>query len=268
LYNQGKPDPEIANAVGVSPQLIFVWRKKNRLPNQSKRKGVVVPPVVSEPKPWVPDPMLVEESRLMKEATAQFKAARNPSPAPSFVDKGGMFFADIADIVPPRKPAIINQDLEDIVADMNAARAAYKAKEVKEIPEDIKREMFCDPETPCTEREDYVTGHEVEPIRSEEVEAQPKPLMHILKCQQPYFDDIWEGYKTFEVRLNDREYEAGDSVLLIAYNAEHSIYETRQIFANIGYLLSGKSFPALLDEETVVFSLINIRRYELQEVGV
>ena len=157
---------------------------------------------------------------------------------------------------------------EDIVADMNAARAAYKAKEVKEIPEDIKREMFSDPETPCTEREDYVTGHEVEPIRSEEVEAQPKPLMHILKCQQPYFDDIWEGYKTFEVRLNDREYEAGDSVLLIAYNAEHSIYETRQIFANIGYLLSGKSFPALLDEETVVFSLINIRRYELQEVGV
>lgn len=199
LYVKGGHDAEIAKKLNCSPAMVGEWRRKNDLPgnkqlksgfnNSAKQRSAIES--TDEPKPWVPDPMLVEENEALKRETGRWKASES-----------GTHLID------------------------------------------------------------------TKPIAAEEVEAQPKPLTHILKCQQPYFDDIWEGYKPFEVRLNDREYEAGDSVLLMAYNAEHSIYETRQIFANIGYILSGKSFPALLNEEVVVFSLINIKRYELQEVNL
>lgn len=48
LYNTGKSDSQIADALGVTPQVIFIWRKKTGLPSQKVRKGVMVPPVVPE----------------------------------------------------------------------------------------------------------------------------------------------------------------------------------------------------------------------------
>ncbi|MHB9019384.1 MAG: DUF3850 domain-containing protein [Minisyncoccota bacterium] len=39
-----------------------------------------------------------------------------------------------------------------------------------------------------------------------------KMSYHQLRCQQPYFDALLSGDKTFEVRLNDRPYQVGDEV--------------------------------------------------------
>ena len=41
---------------------------------------------------------------------------------------------------------------------------------------------------------------------------------HTLKVQPPYFDALVDGTKTFEVRRNDRAYQKGDTVILVAYN--------------------------------------------------
>lgn len=41
---------------------------------------------------------------------------------------------------------------------------------------------------------------------------------HDLKTIQPYFDDLASGRKTFEVRRNDRAFQAGDTVILREYN--------------------------------------------------
>lgn len=45
--------------------------------------------------------------------------------------------------------------------------------------------------------------------------TRPTGRKHKLKCRQPFFRDIVEGRKTFELRLNDRGYNAGDVLTLL-----------------------------------------------------
>lgn len=40
---------------------------------------------------------------------------------------------------------------------------------------------------------------------------------HILKVIPPYFDALLDGSKTFEVRLNDRAFQCGDTLVLWEY---------------------------------------------------
>lgn len=40
------------------------------------------------------------------------------------------------------------------------------------------------------------------------------PRTHVLKVQPPYFDDLLDGSKTFEVRKNDRAFQRGDELWL------------------------------------------------------
>ena len=37
-------------------------------------------------------------------------------------------------------------------------------------------------------------------------------MLHVLKIEEPYADAIIEGRKNFEVRVNDRGYNAGDKI--------------------------------------------------------
>ena len=37
---------------------------------------------------------------------------------------------------------------------------------------------------------------------------------HELKCQQPWFQGIWSGHKTFEIRRDDRGFQPGDVLRL------------------------------------------------------
>ena len=40
-------------------------------------------------------------------------------------------------------------------------------------------------------------------------------MIHVIKIQKPYADAIVDGRKNFEVRLNDRGYNAGDFVSFV-----------------------------------------------------
>lgn len=64
-------------------------------------------------------------------------------------------------------------------------------------------------------------------------------LIH-LKCIQPYFNDIWEGIKKFEVRKNDRNFSEGD--ILALHEISDSEFWPRIIYLQITYLLPGGNF--------------------------
>jgi hypothetical protein len=92
---------------------------------------------------------------------------------------------------------------------------------------------------------------------------------HDLKTIQPFYDDIESGCKTFEVRLNDRAFQAGDTVTLREYDprgvcpglheedghggGEGCQYTGRRRTFRIGYVLSAGPKAPL--GQHVVFSL-------------
>lgn len=88
---------------------------------------------------------------------------------------------------------------------------------------------------------------------------------HVLKCWPSHFQPIVDGRKPFEVRYNNRGYQAGDKVRLREYDAnisddEDERYTGREILAQIGYV--SNSLPGARQGEGlngyVVFSLVDI----------
>ena len=79
-------------------------------------------------------------------------------------------------------------------------------------------------------------------------------MVHELKTINPYFQRVWDEEKTFEVRINDRDFQSGDLVKLKEYDPESKTYSGRSVMAKIGYVLSG--YDVALNEGYVVFSLI------------
>lgn len=60
--------------------------------------------------------------------------------------------------------------------------------------------------------------------------------MHIFKCDPAPFEQMWCGIKTAELRLNDRDYQQGDSVLVREHFRKDDKYTGRTIQANITYV--------------------------------
>lgn len=60
---------------------------------------------------------------------------------------------------------------------------------------------------------------------------------HVLKCISPYFSDVWDGYKTFELRRADRDFKVGDIIILKEYEPIENVYSGREITATISYIL-------------------------------
>ena len=54
----------------------------------------------------------------------------------------------------------------------------------------------------------------------------PRPT-HKLKTWPSYFQRVWTGEKTFEVRLDDRGYQKGDEVVQAARNAGRQVFKIR-----------------------------------------
>lgn len=75
---------------------------------------------------------------------------------------------------------------------------------------------------------------------------------HELKCWTEYFAAVKSGRKNFEVRYNDRGFQAGDTVELHAYHRIGSCYDSDEepLTFRIGYV-----YP-LPDGKHVVFSLL------------
>lgn len=81
---------------------------------------------------------------------------------------------------------------------------------------------------------------------------------HTVKCQNPYFTQVWTGAKTFEIRFNDRGYEGGDTVVLREWNAETQTYSGRYVQATIGTVTG-----YMQRVQFVVFSLRNCTGVDL-----
>lgn len=70
-------------------------------------------------------------------------------------------------------------------------------------------------------------------------------MLHNLKLQRKYADRIIDGQKTFEVRLNDRDYQVGDIIIFttlendkpdetVNHKINNKEYEITYVHANYG----------------------------------
>lgn len=64
-------------------------------------------------------------------------------------------------------------------------------------------------------------------------------MHHQLKCWPEPFEAIATKRKLFELRLNDRGFLEGDSVLLKEWEPKTCTYSGRWIFCRVGYVLYG-----------------------------
>ena len=91
----------------------------------------------------------------------------------------------------------------------------------------------------------FGNGSVIDVYHAKEYEAD-KFVTHHLKLNEQFCNDVLSGKKSFEIRLNDRNYQVGDHVI---FHAVHSIDEDGVVwFANheindkeyeITYILSG-----------------------------
>lgn len=63
--------------------------------------------------------------------------------------------------------------------------------------------------------------------------------VHKLKTLTPYFENVVNGRKSAELRLNDRDYQVGDIVLLEDYDLERKVYRGPTIEKQITHILFG-----------------------------
>jgi hypothetical protein len=53
------------------------------------------------------------------------------------------------------------------------------------------------------------------------------PQNHLLKTNTEYFQMVWDGDKTYEVRVHDRPYKVGDTLILRDWNNEKDQWSDR-----------------------------------------
>lgn len=68
---------------------------------------------------------------------------------------------------------------------------------------------------------------------------------HELKTIQPFFQQVCDGVKTFELRKNDRDFQVNELLKLQEYNPITKEYTGRYVFKKITYIL--KDFTGLVD---------------------
>ncbi|WP_329805439.1 DUF3850 domain-containing protein [Flavobacterium facile] len=63
--------------------------------------------------------------------------------------------------------------------------------------------------------------------------------VHVLKLQQPFFDDVYFNRKEFEVRKKDRNFEVGDRIKFLEFP-----YDALQKFVikDVKYILEGGQY--------------------------
>lgn len=59
--------------------------------------------------------------------------------------------------------------------------------------------------------------------------------IHNKKLIQPYFDSVWNGNKTFEIRKNDCDYQIGDFLILCEFDKKTNKHTGDWILTKIIY---------------------------------
>jgi uncharacterized protein DUF3850 len=65
---------------------------------------------------------------------------------------------------------------------------------------------------------------------------------HRLKTWPPYYDAAEAGIKTFEARVNDRDFRPGDRVTLARYDPDSGEFDGRELTFDVPYVLRGGGF--------------------------
>jgi hypothetical protein len=65
---------------------------------------------------------------------------------------------------------------------------------------------------------------------------------HALKTLPEYFMEVKSGRKTFELRLNDRNFKVGDVLILQEYDSDKDELTNRWIEKEVSYILFGGKF--------------------------
>lgn len=65
---------------------------------------------------------------------------------------------------------------------------------------------------------------------------------HYLKTLPDFFQEIKSGDKTFEIRLNDRNYQVGDRLCLQGYDPETNTYSGAYLTLRVTYVLSDNRY--------------------------
>lgn len=66
------------------------------------------------------------------------------------------------------------------------------------------------------------------------------PIEHDLKTWPEFYAEVVAGRKTFEVRVNDRDYRVGDTLRLREYAPEIGQYSGRETRQLVTYTMSGR----------------------------
>lgn len=82
-------------------------------------------------------------------------------------------------------------------------------------------------------------------------------MLHRLKIKSEYFLKVLSGEKTFEIRLNDRNYHVGD--LLELNEVVDGAYTSRKLVVKVEYMLTHNDFSDGIPNNYVVMS---IKRYD------
>lgn len=77
-------------------------------------------------------------------------------------------------------------------------------------------------------------------------------MLHELKIQENYYNEVLKGDKTFELRKNDRDYQVGDYVVFNIIK-DGAVYPTNEIY-KITYVLKDVEKYGL-DKEYCIFSI-------------
>lgn len=67
-------------------------------------------------------------------------------------------------------------------------------------------------------------------------------IIHALKIDPNYFDDVVQGRKTFEIRKNDRGFKKGDYLALNELDDTRTEYSGRSVLARITYIVDDERF--------------------------
>lgn len=89
---------------------------------------------------------------------------------------------------------------------------------------------------------------------SEDRIEEPRKI-HYVKCETVFFEDVVNDYKTFEVRKNDRDYQAGDDIVLREWDKELQEFTGREDRVTIIYLL--EDYPGI----EAGYCILGIDRY-------
>jgi len=89
-------------------------------------------------------------------------------------------------------------------------------------------------------------------------------MIHELKTWPPYFQDILDGKKTFEIRKNDRDFKVGDTLRLMEWNPVTKSYTGRKVDVTVRYMLDLSKF--IKEAEGYVCMSIGIKQEKLRDL--